>query len=143
VTAMERGRDVWGWPRLPGRRTPHAAGGRGGAPAVGILAASVAACAGPEPESVSPVPVVRQRIDRDPLIDLVEELRHLAVMRRDVDPDPADRLSMGEYDLFAPDGSFLGRLPLGLSPGWFDGERLVATVWDEFLVPSMVVYRVR
>jgi len=67
---------------------------------------------------------------------------HLAVMRSETDPDPEDRLSMGEYDLFGPEGDFLGRLPIGLSPRWFDGTTLVATVWDEMMVPSMVRYRV-
>lgn len=67
---------------------------------------------------------------------------HLAVMRLDTDPDPTDRLSMGEYDLFAPDGAFLGRLPLGLSPRWFDGTTLLATEWDDMMVPTMIRYRV-
>lgn len=67
---------------------------------------------------------------------------YLAVMRTDTDPDPTDRLSMGEYDLFAPDGRLLGRLPIGLSPRWFDGTTLLATEWDEMMVPTMIQYRV-
>lgn len=67
---------------------------------------------------------------------------YVAVMRTGTDPDPTDRLSMGEYDLFSPEGRFLGRLPIGLSPRWFDGSTLLATTWDDMMVPSMVRYRV-
>ena len=67
---------------------------------------------------------------------------HIAVLRRGTDPDPDDRITMGEYDIFDPDGAFVGRLPVGLSPLWFDGQTLVAMEWNELLVPSMVRYRV-
>jgi 6-bladed beta-propeller protein len=67
---------------------------------------------------------------------------YLAVMRTGTDPDPDDALTMGEYDIFDPDGVFLGRLPVGLSPRWFDGRTLLATVWDDLMVPSMIRYHV-
>lgn len=67
---------------------------------------------------------------------------YIAVMRTGTDPDPTDRLSMGEYDLFAPEGRFLGRLPIGLSPRWFDGSTLLATTWDDMMVPTMIRFRV-
>ncbi|NIU71992.1 MAG: hypothetical protein GWN07_41815, partial [Actinobacteria bacterium] len=34
---------------------------------------------------------------------------HLAVLRGGTDPDPDDSLVMGEYDVFDPDGRFVGR----------------------------------
>ncbi len=67
---------------------------------------------------------------------------HIAVLRRGTDPDPDDRITMGEYDIFDPDGVFVGRLPVGLSPLWFDGRTLVVMEWNEVLVPSVVRYRV-
>lgn len=67
---------------------------------------------------------------------------HIVVLRSGTDPDPDDGLIMGEYDVFDPDGVFMGRLPVGLSPRWFDGELLLATEWNELMVPSMVRYRV-
>lgn len=67
---------------------------------------------------------------------------HIAVRRHGTDPDPTDRLLIGEFDMFGPEGQYLGRLPVGTSPRWFDGRTLLATEWDELMVPSLVQYAV-
>ena len=67
---------------------------------------------------------------------------HFAVRRAYSDPDPTDRIVAGDWDLFGPDGGFLGRLPISGTPHWFDGETLVVTVRDELDEQYVVRYRV-
>ncbi|MGD8280897.1 MAG: 6-bladed beta-propeller [Gemmatimonadota bacterium] len=69
-------------------------------------------------------------------------LGHLAVLREDLDPNPTDTVFTAQYDLFDPDGRFIGRLPTGITPRWFDGHTLLVTERDKLGVPSVVRYRV-
>lgn len=68
---------------------------------------------------------------------------HLAVERGDLDPNPFESGDVSVYDYFDPDGKFLGRLQIPITPYWFDGQTLVSHERDELGVEFMVVYRVR
>ena len=67
---------------------------------------------------------------------------HTAVRRADSDPDPYDRTAVGELDFFDPEGHFMGRVPSGRTPWWFDGRTLIVTERDEQGIEYVVRYRV-
>lgn len=48
----------------------------------------------------------------------------------------------GTWDVFDPDGRFVGRLAGQRNPRWFDGEHLVTKEWGPFDQEYVVVYRV-
>lgn len=68
---------------------------------------------------------------------------HLAVVRGDLDPNPFESGDVSVYDYFDPDGVYLGRLDIPVTPYWFDGETLVSHERDKLGVEYMVIYRVQ
>ncbi len=68
---------------------------------------------------------------------------HIAVRRADKKTDPADRFERGPWDLFDPEGAFLGTLAADVRPLWFDGETLLTIERGELNVEQVVMYRVR
>jgi len=45
-------------------------------------------------------------------------------------------------DFFDPEGHFMGRVPSGRTPWWFDGRTLIVTERDEQGIEYVVRYRV-
>jgi hypothetical protein len=68
---------------------------------------------------------------------------HVAVRRADTKPDPADGRAGGAWDLFDPEGAFLGTLPATLRPRWFDGQTLLTIERGALDEEQVVMYRVR
>lgn len=67
---------------------------------------------------------------------------HIAVRRADLDPNPFDTRIEGPWDMFDPEGRFLGSLPGSFTPRWFDGHVLITTergaMDEEYLVRYVV-----
>jgi len=68
---------------------------------------------------------------------------HIAVRRADTKPDPADVRAGGDWDLFDPEGAFLGTLPGSVRPRWFDGQTLLTIERGALDEEQVVMYRVR
>jgi len=68
---------------------------------------------------------------------------HIAVRRADTAPDPTDPRAGGDWDVFDPEGAFLGTLPGSVRPRWFDGQTLLTIERGAFEEEQVVRYRVR
>ncbi len=66
---------------------------------------------------------------------------HFSVLREDLDPDPLDDESPGEYDYFDPEGVFIGSTT-GLTPLWFDGSRILSLERNNLGIESITLYDV-